>query len=420
MTTPAQPPLRLKGHHNLAYRLVLSTLTGRPVRISDIRPSSTTNPGLTPYEVSFIRLLDTITNGAVIEFSMTGTTLLYKPGLITGSTAGYNASTTGGVLRHELHAECAARGVSYWLIPLCMLAPFSKNAINVTFSGPGVVTAAHNEAGDPSVDTVRTAILPLYAQFGITLNLELRVHRRCSAPVPGHALNSAGGEVQIVFGHQVRLPKTLHLMRAGRVKRIRGVAYATGVPGSSNARSIDAARGVLNRFVPDTYIFSDLSGPQPLSDKDQRGNGGRRTGIGYGLSLVAETTTGCLYSADAAADPHGGQVPEDVGKACAFQLLEVVQQGGCASQLAMSTMMTMMAMGSEDVGRIVLGRDVVGSPGVIAMARELKEFRMSEWGIRDIETGGGSSDDDSDEEEERDLLVTVVGKGVGNVGRKVA
>ena len=420
MTTPAQPPLRLTSHHNLAYRLTLATLTGRSVRISDIRPASSTNPGLLPYEVSFIRLLDRITNGAVIEFSMTGTTLLYKPGLITGSAKGYNASTSGGVIEHKLGAECAARGISYWLIPLCLLAPFAKNAVNVQFTGPGVVTAAHPDAGDPSVDTVRTAILPLFAQFGITLNQELRVHRRCCAPAPNGPQNTAGGEVQLVFGHQVRLPKTLHLLRAGRVKRIRGVAYATGVPGSSNARSIDAARGVLNRFVPDTYIFSDVSGPPPPLDKNQKTGGGWRTGIGYGLSLVAETTTNCLYSADVAADPKGGQIPEDVGKACAFQLLDEIEQGGCASRLAAPTVMTLMAMGSEDVGRIVLGKDVVANSSTIAIARELKEFGLSEWGMRDVDAAADSSDEESGEETESDLLVTVVGKGVGNVGRKVA
>ena len=305
------------------------------------------------------------------------------------------------------------------MLTFCAQAPFSKNAVNILFTGPGVVTSAHPEAGDPSVDTVRTAILPLYQQFGIQLNLELRVHRRCAPPPPGTAPNSAGGEVQLVFGHQVRLPKTLHLMRPGRVKRVRGVAYATGVPGSSNARSIEAARGILNRFVPDTYVFSDVSGPPPPVDKTQRGNSGMRTGIGYGMSLVAETTSGCLYSADAVADPRGGQVPEEVGKACAYQLLEAIEQGGCVSRVGAATVLTMMAMGSEDVGRITMGRIVVGSPGVIAFARELKAFGMSEWGIRDADAAG-SSDEDSDDEPESDLLITVVGKGVGNVGRKIA
>ncbi|KAG9729894.1 hypothetical protein KCU75_g19185, partial [Aureobasidium melanogenum] len=85
MATP-QPtaPLKFNGAGHLTTRLVLATLTGRPVRISQIRASSHTNPGLAPHEVSFLRLLDAITNGSAIEFSMTGTTLVYKPGLIVG------------------------------------------------------------------------------------------------------------------------------------------------------------------------------------------------------------------------------------------------------------------------------------------------------------------------------------------------
>src|SRR5215469_1086543 len=155
----SNPPLRFTGSRHLTYRLVLSTLTGRPVRISNIRPSSVTEPGLAPHEVSFLRLLESITNGSHIEFSYTGTALAYKPGLITGSVAGYGANSSG-VLRHELPDNCT-RGISYFLIPICLLAPFSKAPVNIVFTGPGCITSA-TPAGDISVDTVRTAILPLY------------------------------------------------------------------------------------------------------------------------------------------------------------------------------------------------------------------------------------------------------------------
>ena len=176
MATSSPPPLKFTTHRALTRRLVLATLTGRAIRISQIRSSSPTNPGLASHEVSFLRLLEAITNGSQIEFSYTGTTLIYRPGLITGSVAGNGIATHNGVIRHEIPAGCA-RGVSWFLIPLCQLAPFAKAQVNVLFTGPGVVTGA-TDAGDVSADTVRTAILPLYAQFGIQNNIELRILRR--------------------------------------------------------------------------------------------------------------------------------------------------------------------------------------------------------------------------------------------------
>ncbi|KAK3719065.1 hypothetical protein LTR37_004629 [Vermiconidia calcicola] len=400
-TTPAQPPLKFNGSKYLIQRLVLATLTGRPIRISQIRASSHTSPGLASYEVSFLRLLESITNGSHIEFSYTGTTLLYKPGLITGSAAGHGAS--GGVIRHELPAECT-RGASYFIVPLCLLAPFSKAQVNVLFTGPGVITSS-TETGDVSVDTVRTALLPLFKNFGIERNIELRVLRRSNAGRDG---KGGGGEVQLVFGHQVRLPKTIHLLNAGRVKRVRGVAYSTGVAGANNARLIEAARGVLNEFAPDTYIFSDVSSA-PLVPAPQTNNATARkkTGLGFGLSLVAETNTNMLYSADTASPPTGGETPEDLGRRCALQLLESIEQGGCVSNVAPTTMFTLMAMGSEDVGRISVGKDVIGSEPVVQLARDLRSFGMSGWGIRDSEDGD-------------EVVVSIVGRGVGNVGRKIA
>lgn len=334
---------------------------------------------------------------------MTGTTLVYRPGLITGSSEGLGA--IGGVIRHEIHKECASRGVSWWIIPLCILAPFSKGNMNVVFHGEGCVTGA-TPAGDVSADTVRTAILPLYRNFGIERNIELRILKRSCAPGPG---KSAGGEVQLVFNHQVRLPKTLHLMNPGRVKRIRGVAYAVGVSGSNNARVIEAARGVLNKFVPDTYIFSDVSSAPLVPSNDKNNPGGKKKGaVGFGISLVAESSTHCLFSADMASPSTGGTPPEDIGKQAAYQLLEVISQGGCVEKSAVETMLCLMAMGSEDVGRLAMGRDVVGSEEVIQLGRDLREFGGSGWGLRD--SGEGRDD----------LIVSVVGRGVGNVGRKVA
>ena len=403
MAEPVQKLLRFKSHRNLAYRLVLATLTGRAIHISQIRPSSPTEPGLAPHEISLLRLLEAVTNGSQMEISYTGTTLIYKPGLITGGVSGIGAN--GGVVKHELPATCT-RGISYFLLPLCLLAPFSKAPINVLFTGAGVITAA-TQTGDMSADSVRTAVLPLYARFGISNNIELRILRRSSAGTNG---KGGLGEVQLLFPHQVRLPKTVHILNPGKVKKIRGIAYCTGVSASNNARMIDTARGILNSMAGDVYIFSDVSSAPSLPSQEQPDAKSRRkSGIGFGLSLVAESSTGSLYSSDVASPSSGGVTPEDIGRQCVYRLLESVSLGGCASLEAAPTMLILMAMGSEDVGRLQLSGKVVGSETVIELARDLRVLGASGWGFRQATSGS-----------ESDIVVSVVGKGVGNVGRKIS
>ncbi|KAK4461069.1 RNA 3'-terminal phosphate cyclase/enolpyruvate transferase [Cladorrhinum samala] len=400
--------VRLTGHRSFTHRLVLSTLTGKPLHISKIRSSSPTHPGLAPHEVSFLRLLEAVTNGSVIDVSYSGTTITYQPGLITGTVPGAGALLAGDCLEHTIPAN-NTRGITYYLLPLALLAPFSKAHMNVRFSGPGVITSSTHLTGDLSIDTFRTAVLPLYGLFGIPpARIELRVLSRSCAGPRGQG---GGGVVEMRFASQVRLPKTLHLNRKpGRIRRIRGVAYCTGVSASHNNRMITAARGVLNQLVSDVHVAAQYD-PAPLvGDKGSATK--RKIGIGFGLSLVAESSAdGVLFSADVVAPPEGGVTPEDIGTRCAHQLLEMISQGGCVTAAAAPTVLTLMAMGSEDVGRLRVGRDVLGREETVVLARDLKAFGASRWGIRDV---------DDDEDNRGDLLVTVKGTGVGNIGRKVA
>jgi len=310
------------------------------------------------------------------------------------------------VVKHEIPANCE-RGVSYFLLPLCLLAPFAKSKLNVLFTGPGVITSA-TEHGDISVDTVRTAVLPYYANFGIMIErVEIRtIQRSC----PGAEGKGGAGQVQLIFEHQVRLPKTLHMLNRGRVKSVRGVAYAVGVSGANNARMIDSARALLNQLVPDVRIFSENSTAPFIREDTGSSVGKRKTGVGFGLCLVAETSTGTRYSADVVA-PHGGGVaPEDIGRQAALQLFEVISRGGVVGQAAAPTVLILMAMGPEDASRISLGKDVLGTEEMIQMARDFRAFGLNDWGLRDMD----------DEGKENEFVVVIKGSGVGNVGRKIA
>jgi RNA 3'-terminal phosphate cyclase-like protein len=174
---------------------------------------------------------------------------------------------------------------------------------------------------------------------------------------------------------------------------------------------IHTARGVLNPLVSDVHVATQYDQAPLVSSRDKADpSKKKRTGIGFGLCLVAETSAeGVLYSADVVSPSSGGVTPEDIGKQAAYQLLEAISQGGCVTRVGASTMLTLMAMGSEDVGRLRLGRDVVGTEDVLVFGRDLKKFGASDWGLRDV-----------DEDDSGDIIVTVKGTGVGNVGRKIA
>jgi len=169
---------------------------------------------------------------------------------------------------------------------------------------------------------------------------------------------------------------------------------------------IHAARGILNPLVSDVLIASQYD-QAPLVESKEGGK--KRTGIGFGLSLIAETSSaGVLYSADEVVPSQGGITPEEVGKKAALQLLEAIDRGGCVTKSGALTALTLMAMGSEDVGRLRLARGVVASEEIITLGRDLKQFGASSWGLRDVE-----------DDESGDIIISVKGSGVGNVGRKI-
>ena len=73
--------LEYEGCNFMRLRMVLSTLSGRTLRISNIR-SRDTYPGLKEFEANLIRLFDKITNGSKIKVSETGTSFTYNPRLL--------------------------------------------------------------------------------------------------------------------------------------------------------------------------------------------------------------------------------------------------------------------------------------------------------------------------------------------------
>ena len=122
--------LQFSGHEFFRQRLILSALSGKGVRINDIR-STGEHLGILDYEASFLRLLDKITNGSNIEINYTGTCINFIPGVLVGG---------------KIHHDCPpSRSIGYFLEAMIALAPFCKTPLGLTLAG---IT---NDNLDPSV-----------------------------------------------------------------------------------------------------------------------------------------------------------------------------------------------------------------------------------------------------------------------------
>ena len=212
MPPSSTTPLRFEGARSFRQRLVMSTLSGSRILVSDIRARDE-SPGLREYEANFLRLLDKLTNGCGIEINETGTRLRYSPGQITG-----------GVIEHDCGT---ARAIGWFLEALLLLAPFAKKAFSVTLRG------LTNDDVDINVDTLKQMHLPALALFGVD-GADITIVKRGCAP-------TGGGEVRFVCP-AVRELRAANLVEEGFVKRIRGIAYACRISPQMANRMVDGAR----------------------------------------------------------------------------------------------------------------------------------------------------------------------------------
>ncbi|RVE65673.1 hypothetical protein OJAV_G00118820 [Oryzias javanicus] len=370
----ANQGLSYEGCNFLRQRLVLSTLSGKRVRIKNIR-SKDDDPGLRDFEASFIRLLDKVTNGSRIEINQTGTVLSYQPGLLYG-----------GSIEHDCNPQ---RSIGYYLEALLMLAPFMKMALKATLRG---VT---NDPNDPTIDMLKTTAVPLMKKFGIDgEGFDLRVVKRGMAP---------GGGGEVIFTCPIRRTlKPVQLTEPGKIKRIRGVAYSVRVSPQMSNRIVESTRAVLNQFIPDIYIYTDHM---------KGANSGKSPG--FGLTLVAETQDGCFLSAEMSSTPQGQGdpiLPEDLGRNCAKLLLEEIYRGGCVDSSNQSLALLLMTLGQQDVSKVLLGPL---SAYTIEFLRHIRDFFQVMFKIEvqkplEDERKGGDK-----------VLMTCVGVGYSNINKTI-
>lgn len=327
--------VRLEGCAQFRQRVVFSILSARVLRIDKIR-SEDERPGLRDYEANFLRLIDKLTNGTSIVINDTGTKFRMVPGLIHG-----------GEIEHDCNA---ARPIGYSLEGILPLLPFAKEPCSITFTG---ITDAQRDFG---FETLKGVTMRLLKPFGIeSPALDLQLKKRGMAP-------EGGGKV-VLHCPVVRTLRPVQLIEPGHVKRIRGVAFAARTSPQMANRMVTAARGVFNALLADVYLRTDHA----------RGFECGRS-PGYGISVIAETTTGALFSAECVASK--GQRPEDVGTIAAHRLLQQISQGGVIDTSHQGLLFAFLALGPEDVSRLRIGKLSTFGIGTLRLIETFFGVRM--------------------------------------------
>uniref|UniRef100_A0A914VBE2 RNA 3'-terminal phosphate cyclase-like protein n=1 Tax=Plectus sambesii TaxID=2011161 RepID=A0A914VBE2_9BILA len=371
--------LNYEGCNFSRQRIVLSILSGRPIKISQIRPLDD-EPGLRDFEMKFLKIIDQVTNGSRMEINRTGTEIRYWPGMMQGGTFEYDCGND--------------RCLSYFLEPLIVLAPFAKLPMKARLTG---VTNAPDE---PSVDALRATWLPVFSKFILDNEaLDIKLTSR--------GLKPDGGGLVTFTSPIIKQLRPVQTEKVGKVCKVRGLAYVTKVSPTLASRMIDSAKKALQGFLSDVYITVD----------QRKGiNGGNSPG--YGLFLTAETTEGVVFHGEAISKPKGDKgdplVPEDIGQMAANRLLDEINRGGCLDSSAQSLGVVFMSLGQKDVSKFLFGPL---SNYCVYTLRHLRDFfdvtfKIDQW----------SKQQKEDEQEMRlgskdKALMTCVGVGYSNMNK---
>jgi len=347
---------KFQGSALFRWRILLATLTHKSICIDNIRANDPKKPGLRDYEMSFLKILDKVTNGSVFEINETGTKLRYRPGTLLGAQS-------------PIYFKCpTTRGIPYWLEPMVVLLLFCKERQStITFYG-----ATYHEL-DCSVDQIRSVLFSILRKRFNVQDIKIDLKNRALSP-------SGGGKVRLTVP-SIQTLKTIDLTDPGMIKRIRGLCYTISMAPTLANRVRGTCNEILTDYIPDVWIFNDATSREDLLkaiDKINNTTNAKKASAGYGLTLIAETTNEVVLSVhqlyQLKKDRKTDQLPmtaEEFGKKMARMMLEEISYGGTVDTSVQPMVLLLMALCTEDVSRVRLGRISKQSVNLLRLIKEL-------------------------------------------------
>lgn len=398
---------------NFRYRIVLSLINNKPIKIIKIRNdlNEHLNPGIASYEIKFLRLIEKFTNGTFIEISHTGTQIVFKPGIIIGCK--------NLIFDTFIQSKDASesKSIGYYIEPFLLLLPFTKLRENfITFKGiTSKSDTSHNlnstDESDFACDTLRFNYLPLMEKFGI-LDISLTIFKRGSFP-------NGGGELQLHSKTPTSFTPNLQIMDEVKYDKVMGIVYGNRISPSIIQRIDKELKNVLG---------SELKLPidyQIMQDQWKGDNSGKSPGYGVFLqitnskqkqwskfAITSEVTVDELNSKD-----QEFLIPEDLAKYAAYNFLEEID---CAPLVNTSTLPFLVSLlyfnKIGNLSRLIISKKQI-TPYLIKFLRDINLLFNNKILLKELSEF--ESADDNENNHKNNLLLVVKGSGVLNTNRKV-
>lgn len=242
----------------LRHAAALSTLLKEPLHVTRIR-AARDKPGLRPQHLLALRACRDMCSGRLEGDTVNSREIYYFPG----------PHAKGGTYHWDIGTAGSTTMLAFTLLPLALWA-----------TAPCVFTITGGLFQDfaPSAFHMQKVLLPLLGRMGA--NVDLKVLR------PGYVPEGRG----CLGLSMVNLPETLmplHMVRQGRVRRIRGIALSSHLREQRVSDRMAQQSGTLLQrwhYDPAIEICYDESAVQK----------------GAALLLWAETEEGCLIGSDQA------------------------------------------------------------------------------------------------------------------------
>lgn len=203
------------GGQILRNAVALSAVSGRPVRVTNIR-GARPQPGLRPQHLMAVRATAAACQARLIGAEIGSREIEFWPGKVEAAVGRRLDVGTAGSL--TLVLQC--------LLPALAHAPAESSP---TLIGGTDVPFA------PPFDYFQQVFCPALAELGVRVDARL-IMRGCYP--------KGGGEVQVRISPSATI-QPISWVERGRVERVRGLSFSLGLPGHIAQRMRDSALSVL-------------------------------------------------------------------------------------------------------------------------------------------------------------------------------